>query len=102
MAEVLVTMLNANVSVYPWENPDLFNPTSNKALFGDDYIDRDYVCIHPNGAPIRPDYVTPHFQQRLKEIGIPVTRFHDLRHSAVYALRQGGCDAKDIPSMAGS
>lgn len=27
MAEVLVTMLNAGVSVYPWEKPDLFSPT---------------------------------------------------------------------------
>lgn len=25
----------------------------------------------------------------------------DLRHSVVYALRQGGCDAKDIPSWLG-
>lgn len=27
MAEVLVTMLNAGVSVYPWEKPDVFGPT---------------------------------------------------------------------------
>lgn len=74
----------------------------NKELFGDAYIDSGYVCVYPNGAPIRPDYVTPHFQRRLKEIGLPVIRFHDLRHSAVYALRKGGCDAKDIQCMAGS
>lgn len=73
----------------------------NKQLFGDAYIDSGYVCVHPNGAPIRPDYVTPHFQRRLKEIGLPVIRFHDLRHSAVYALRKGGCDAKDIQAWLG-
>lgn len=73
----------------------------NKELFGDAYIDSGYVCVHPNGAPIRPDYVTPHFQRRLKEIGLPVIRFHDLRHSAVYALRKGGCDAKDIQAWLG-
>ena len=49
----------------------------NKELFGDAYIDSGYVCVHPNGVPIRPDYVTPHFQRRLKEIGLPVIRFHD-------------------------
>ncbi|WP_287826971.1 hypothetical protein [Oscillibacter sp.] len=27
MAEVLVTMFNANVSVFPWEKPDIFSPT---------------------------------------------------------------------------
>lgn len=73
----------------------------NKKLSGDAYIDSGYVCVHPNGAPIRPDYVTPHFQRRLKEIGLPVIRFHDLRHSAVYALRKGGCDAKDIHAWLG-
>ena len=71
----------------------------NKKLFGDAYIDSGYVCVHPNGAPMRPDYVTPHFQRRLKEIGLPVIRFHDLRHSAVYALRKGGCDTKDIQEI---
>ena len=73
----------------------------NKKLFGDVYIDSGYVCVHPNGAPIRPDYVTVHFQQKLKSAGLPVIRFHDLRHSAVYALRKGGCDAKDIQAWLG-
>lgn len=73
----------------------------DKKLFGDAYIDSGYVCVHPNGAPIRPDYVTPHFQRKLREVGLPVIRFHDLRHSAVYALRKGGCDAKDIQAWLG-
>lgn len=73
----------------------------NKELFGNTYIDSGYVCVHPNGAPIRPDYVTPHFQRRLREIGLPVIRFHDLRHSAVYALRKGGCNAKDSQAWLG-
>lgn len=73
----------------------------NKKLFGDAYIDSGYICVHPNGAPIRPDYVTPHFQRKLKEVGLPVIRFHDLRHSAVYALRKGDCDAKDIQAWLG-
>lgn len=68
----------------------------NRELFGGTYIDSGYVCAHPNGAPIRPDYVAPHFQRWLKEIGLPVIRFHDLRHSVVYALRKEDCDAKDI------
>ena len=78
-----------------------YQQAENKKLFGDAYIDSGYVCVHANGAPIRPDYVTPHFQRRLKEIGLPVIRFHDLRHSAVYALRKGGCDAKDIQAWLG-
>lgn len=68
----------------------------NKVLFGAAYIDSGYVCVQPNGSPIRPDYASNHFRRKLAEAGLPVIRFHDLRHSAVYTLRQGGCDAKDI------
>lgn len=73
----------------------------NRDLFGNTYIDNDLVCVHSNGSPIRPDCISPHFQRRLKEIGLPPIRFHDLRHSAVYALRQGGCDVKDIQAWLG-
>lgn len=68
----------------------------NKVLFGAAYIDSGYVCVQPNGSPIRPDYASNHFRRKLEEAGLPVIRFHDLRHSAVYTLRQGGCDPKDI------
>lgn len=73
----------------------------NKRLFGDAYVDSGYVCVWPNGEPIRPDYVTQHFRRKLERSDLPVIRFHDLRHSAVYALRQGGCDAKDIQGWLG-
>ena len=73
----------------------------NKELFGSDYEDSGYVCTRPDGQPINPDFVTHHFQRVLKANGLPMIRFHDLRHSAVYALRKGGCDAKDIQSWLG-
>lgn len=74
---------------------------NNKELFGSDYEDSGFVCARPDGKPINPDFVTHHFQRILKANGLPVIRFHDLRHSAVYALRKGGCDAKDIQSWLG-
>lgn len=74
---------------------------ANRKLFGSTYHDSDYICTYPDGSLIRPDFVTQHFQRKLKEAGLPVTRFHDLRHSAVYTLRKGGCDAKDIQAWLG-
>lgn len=73
----------------------------NKSLFGSAYRDSGYVCTRPDGEPINPGYVTSHFPKVLKENDFPAIRFHDLRHSAVYALRKGGCDAKDIQSWLG-
>lgn len=74
---------------------------NHKELFGADYEDNGFVCTRPDGKPINPDFVTHHFQRILKSNSLPVIRFHDLRHSAVYALRKGGCDAKDIQSWLG-
>ena len=73
----------------------------DKALFGGGYVDSGYVCVARDGTPISPNTVTHHFQRVLKANGLPCIRFHDLRHSVVYTLRQGGCDAKDIQSWLG-
>lgn len=75
--------------------------SESKELLGSAYQNSGFVCVYADGSPIRPDFVTPHFQRILKQGGLPVIRFHDLRHSAVYALRKGGCDAKDIQTWLG-
>lgn len=72
-----------------------------RELCGNCYTDSGLVCVHPDGTPISPNTVTHHFQRVLKAHGLPVIRFHDLRHSAVYALRKGGADAKDIQAWVG-
>ena len=70
-------------------------------LLGNGYTDSGYICVQKDGTPINPDFVTHHFQRVLKGSQLPVVRFHDLRHAAVYALRKGGCDAKDIQAWLG-
>ena len=72
-----------------------------KRLFGKSYTDSGFVCTKPDGTPLHPNFVTHHFHLVLSNHDLPVIRFHDLRHSVVYALRQGGCDAKDIQSWLG-
>lgn len=74
---------------------------AQRRLFGSAYVDSGMVCVKANGEPISPNTVTHHFQRILKAHGLPVIRFHDLRHSAVYALRKGGADAKDIQAWVG-
>ena len=45
--------------------------------------------------------MTNHFKAALKEAGFQIIRFHDLRHSVVYALRKGNCDVKNIQAWLG-
>lgn len=42
-----------------------------------------YLCVHPLGEIIDPDYITNRHRDLLKKAGLPHVRFHDLRHSCV-------------------
>ena len=46
----------------------------------------DKVCVWPNGEEVRPDYITSKTKKLMKESGLRVIRFHDLRHTAASLL----------------
>lgn len=52
----------------------------SRRLFGNSYVQNDYVFKWPNGALFSPDYVSHHFSLILKQGGLPHIRFHELRH----------------------
>lgn len=41
----------------------------------------DYVCVNQLGELMKPSYVTQHFSELLKRLGMRHIRFHDLRHT---------------------
>ncbi len=67
-----------------------------RAFFGSDYIENDYVFKHENGKPYRPDTITRSFQRALKKAGLPIMRFHDLRHSTASILFDKGWDIGEV------
>lgn len=68
----------------------------NKKLFGNDYIESDYIFTWKDGKLFRPDYVTKGFQKVLKKSGFSHMRFHDLRHSCASILHDKGYSLKKI------
>ena len=70
---------------------------SNRKKLKKNYITKyeEYICVHPNGKLIKPDYVTRHFALLLKNSGLRHIRFHDLRHSCASLLL-----SKNIPMKA--
>lgn len=81
---------------------DLANKTKkNKKLFGNTYIDTDYVFTWPDGRTYRPDYVTHAFKKVLAKNNFPEMRFHDLRHSCASVLHDKGWELKDIQTWLG-
>ncbi|MEG6521420.1 site-specific integrase [Desulfotomaculum sp. 1211_IL3151] len=56
-----------------------------RELCGNSYSNEwlGYICVHPLGEIIDPDYITNRHRDLLKKAGLPHVRFHDLRHSCV-------------------
>lgn len=65
------------------------------------YIKSDYVCTWNNGSLIQPDYLSRHFKSFLQRKGLPLIRFHDLRHSSASLLIANGCSLKEVGEWLG-
>jgi len=54
------------------------------------------VFTHPDGRPVRPDWLTRRFAKLVKQLGLPPVRLHDLRHGAASVAAAAGVDLKVI------
>lgn len=74
-----------------------------KKAFGKSYYnkDKEYVFVKPDGKLTRPDYVSEHFKNLLKNLGLRHIRFHDLRHSCASLLLAKGIPMKAIQEWLG-
>lgn len=73
----------------------------NRALFGNQYNDNDYIFKWDNGNPYKPDYISRSFKKLLTKYDLPIIRFHDLRHSCASLLIAKGFTLKDIQEWLG-
>lgn len=61
-----------------------------RLAWGPDYRDADLIFCREDGSPLDPDGVTSRFERRVRELGLPRIRLHDLRHTyATLALAAG-------------
>ena len=73
----------------------------NRAAFGREYQENDYVFKWADGHPYSPDYISHHFAKVLKRHGLPHIRFHELRHSCASMLINMGFTLKDVQEWLG-
>ncbi len=64
-------------------------------------IESPYIFTNEKGVLFRPDYVTRGFQRAIKAKGLPVIRFHDLRHATATILFDKGWSVKDVQHWLG-
>ncbi len=73
----------------------------NRKLFGNEYIENDYIFKWENGKPYAPDFISRKFHKLLVQHNLPLIRFHDLRHSCASLLHANGFMLKDIQEWLG-
>lgn len=73
----------------------------NKLILGEEYQNTDMVCTYPNGKLFYPKRFSAKFNELLNKNGLPVIRFHDLRHSHASLLVKLGVQPKVISERLG-
>lgn len=74
---------------------------NNADLMGDYYVKSDYVCTHPNGEVITPNYLTRVFHSVVVKSDLPPVRLHDLRHSVASNLLSSGFSVVQVQEWLG-
>jgi len=59
------------------------------------------VFVRPDGATIRPDWLTRRFHQLVRQLDLPPVRLHDLRHAAATLALAAGADLKVVQQEMG-
>ena len=72
-----------------------------KLRLGAAYNDHGLVCAWPDGTLVKPDFVSREFTKILKKAGLPIVRFHDLRHSHATLLMIQGVHPKIVSERLG-
>lgn len=65
------------------------------------YSDEGFVCAWDDGRPYRPHYIADMFRSSVKNLGYPVIRFHDLRHTHATILLSKGVNPKIVSERLG-
>lgn len=68
----------------------------NRLRYGEDYESSGFVFTDEQGHYLKPQAVRREFKRIVVDMGLPETRFHDLRHSYAVASIRSGDDIKTV------
>jgi integrase len=72
-----------------------------RTAWGEAWNEQGLAFTREDGRPLRPEYVTRHFQALTKEAGLPIIRLHDLRHTNASIALAAGVDLKVVSDRLG-
>lgn len=92
----------------PSSKRDLYLPKSLKKYLlelqkfpGVDFSENAHICQHLDGSVYLPGYVSHRFNDVMKRSGLPMIRFHDLRHTAGSMLLNDGQSVLQVQNFLG-
>lgn len=68
----------------------ILDQKKKKLLLGKEYQDHDLIFSQDNGKPLHPDTISSWFPKFLERHGLPRIRFHELRHTHISHIIEGG------------
>lgn len=84
------------LKLYQWES------MANKQRIGMPHSNEDFVFIHSDTClPIYPEYMTQLYNKLTDKVGLPHSRFHDLRHMCASIMLRQGVDMKAAMQILG-
>ena len=72
-----------------------------RVAWGPAWNEAGLVSTREDGRPLRPEYVTQHFQALSQNLGLPVIRLHDLRHTSASLALAAGVEMKVVSDRLG-
>ena len=74
---------------------------ADRLALGAAYNDHDLVVARLDGTPVHPNNVGQHFRRQIVKAGLPLIRFHDLRHTHATLALQAGIHPKIVSERLG-
>ena len=72
-----------------------------RLLVGPAFEDHGLVFARPDGRPVHPEFLSRTFDRVVKSSGLPVIRFHDIRHTHATLLLKAGVPVKVVSERLG-
>lgn len=70
-------------------------------ILGGDFSENNHICQWPDGRIYEPSYISHRFHKVLERSGLPMIRFHDLRHTAGSMLINEGQSILQVQNFLG-
>ena len=72
-----------------------------RLALGPAYVDTGLVFVEPDGSVTHPQVLTDRFQRLARQVGVPVIRLHDARHSCATLALSAGIHPKVVQQLLG-